>query len=232
MNKIHSYSENLKELIQKFENTSVDLGTDVLKENLRKLLKGYACLTRKMESSYAFRARINSGNKLFKEVKDLWYPPKELIRKPGRLNREGQPIFYVSAFHDIATLEVQPKIGDCVTILRLKLKDAKRLPHVMELGVAETQSQYNLSRSFQILENTTMRNIFNDESEIRNNSLIRSFIAKLLMQIVKKGNKAHYRKTVALSEILMCSSEIDGVLYPSIAGDGSRKGGGMNGFKT
>lgn len=49
-----------------------------------------------------------------------------------------------------------------------------------------------------------------------------------MMEIIPSGKEPHYKKSVAIAETLMDSPYIDGVLYPSIAGDGSRNGGGMN----
>ncbi len=228
MTKKTRYSDNLEKLIYEFEIASLDLDIDDLKAKLNTILNGYTCITKKIESHYAYRARINNGSEFFDKVDDLWYPPKEKIYKLGRLNRTHQSIFYISASHETAILEVRPKIGDLVTLLRVKLKDPMIFPHVMELGVAETQSQHGLNISFPLLEQTNIKNIFRNKEEIRKNLLIRSCIAKLMMQIAPHGQEEHYKKSISIAETLMNSSQIDGVLYPSIAGDGSRKGGGTN----
>lgn len=228
MIKKRKYADELEKLIHDFEGASLDLDIDTIKQKLHVLLNGHACITRRMESHYAFRARINKGSEFFNKTEELWYPPRELIHKLGRLNREHQPVFYISASHETATLEIRPKIGDFVTILRVKLKDTNKLPHVMELGMAETQSQHGLGISIPLLEQTNMKSIFHDQEKARKNLIIRSCIARLMMKIIPNGQEAHYKKSVAIAETLMKSSNIDGVLYPSIAGDGSRKGGGMN----
>jgi hypothetical protein len=222
------YSDNLKKLIRDFEYGSLDLDIDVIKHKLNVMLSGYTCITRRMESHYAFRARINEGAELFSKAEELWYPPKEFIRKMGRLNRAHEPIFYISASHETATLEVRPNVGDHVTILRVKLNDAQKLPHVMELGVTESQPQHGLEVSTPLPEWANTKGIFHSQEEARKNMLIRSCIARLMMKVVPDGKEQRYKKSIAIAETLMASPYIDGVLYPSIAGDGSRKGGGMN----
>ncbi|HEX5276373.1 MAG TPA: RES domain-containing protein [Fluviicoccus sp.] len=228
MTKKEKHAEDLEKLIYEFEGASLDLDIETLKQKLSLLLNGYTCITKRMESHYAFRARINIGSDFFEKTDELWYPPKENIQKPGRLNRINKSIFYISASHDTATLEVRPKVGDLVTILRVKLKDSARLPHVMELGIAETQSQHGLEITMPLLEQTNMKGIFLNKEEIRKNLLIRSCISRLMMKVIPGGQEDQYKKSVAIAEILMESPDIDGVLYPSIAGDGSRGGGGMN----
>lgn len=161
-NKI-KYSDNLTKLIRDFESASLDLDIEVIKQKLNVMLSGYTCITRQMKSHYAFRARINTRTELFSRTEQLWYPPKELIHKMGRLNNAHEPIFYISASHETATLEVRPNIGDYVTILRVKLNDAQRLPHVMELGVTETQSQHGLGISTPFLEWVNTKGILHNQ---------------------------------------------------------------------
>jgi hypothetical protein len=98
----------------------------------------------------------------------------------------------------------------------------------MELGVAETQSQHGLGISTPLLEWANTKGIFQNQEEARKNTLVRSCIARLMMKVIPNGKEQNYKKSVAIAETLMASPYIDGVLYPSIAGDGSRKGGGMN----
>lgn len=219
---------DLKSLIEEFMSLSADSSIELIKDKVNILLNGYACMTRRMESHYAFRARINNGSSYFDRVSDLWYPPGSVVKKWGRLNRPGQSIFYISASHEIATLEVRPKVGDMITMLRVKLKESSHLPHVMELGMAETVSQYGLSANVQLLENSKLRGVFAGLEDIEKNLKIRSMLASFMMQIVPPGQEYDYKKSVAIVEHLMLANHIDGVLFPSIAGDGSRKGGGMN----
>lgn len=218
----------LEERIQEFEELDINCSIEEIKLVLNKVMLGYKCLTRVMDSSYAFRARINPNGENFREVSELWYPPKEKVKTQGRLNKAGESIFYISASSDIATLEIRPEIGDVITILGVKLKDFSKKPHVMELGLAETASQYGINNDIHLIENTNLKETFKDDEQIKKNLIIRGFLMRNFTKIVSIGQEKEFSKSIAIAEILMESEKIHGILYPSIAGDGSRKGGGMN----
>lgn len=218
----------LQELIDRFEALPIQSPIKVIKEELNLVLNRYTCMTRRMESNFAFRARINEGEAVFTNYKEIWYPPAEKVKTYGRLNRPGQSMFYISASHDTAILEVRPKVGDLVTVLRVKLRNPRTLPHVMEVGVAETSSQYKLGLKVHIFEQTNARNLYSNPHDLEMNLMIRSLLAKYMMKIVPRGNELEFKKTVAIGENQMSSDRVDGLLFPSIAGDGTRKGGGMN----
>lgn len=218
----------LKKYIEDFNNQDINTSIDDFKLILNELMKTYRCLTRVVDSYYCYRARINYNNKRFYETSNLYYPPENLVSSMGRMNRTKSSLFYISASYSTAILEVRPSINDVITVMRYKLKDLTRKPHVMELGVAETNSQYSLKGNVNIIENTSNNFFFQNDEDIEYNILIRNFLAKEVMKIINKGNENDYRKSIAIYEILTESDKIDGLLYPSIAGDGTRKGGGTN----
>lgn len=192
-------------------------------------MNGYSCLTRIIETEYAYRARINSSEKFFKNVNQLWYPPSSKIKKYGRLNRPGQSLFYIAASENTAILEMRPQKGDILTILRCKLINSNNKPHVMELGGAEKFSQHKIKSTVNLLENTHGgKSFFESNENIEKNLAIRSFLAREFTRIVDRGEEHKFKITVAIADILMSSNKIDGVEYPSIAGDVEKWKGGMN----
>ena len=200
-----------------------------LKKRISKLMEGYSCYTRIVDAEYAFRARINSSKKFFTNVGQLWYPPSDKINKYGRLNRPKQSLFYIAASQDTAILEMRPQKGDILTILRCKLINSNKKPHVMELGGAEKFSQHKIQSTINLFENTnTGRRYLGSKENIEKNRKIRSFLAREFTRIIDRGKEHEFKITVAIADILMSSNNIDGVEYPSIAGDVENWRGGMN----
>ncbi|MEI2453108.1 RES family NAD+ phosphorylase [Lysobacter firmicutimachus] len=198
-----------------------------VKQHVDAIFPGYACLTRFVHCSPAWRARKNHGADLFHNVSELWYPKPEYVRTFGRMNQPNKPMFYISASHQTAVLEVRPSPGDLVTVLELGLKSGADLPHVMEIGTVEKASQYNLPSTANILENTVGGQAYLG-GEVNKNLLIRSFLAKEVTQIIDLADTHRFKVSAAICDQLISSAEIDGIEYPSMAGDGTASGGGVN----
>lgn len=194
---------------------------------VQELFLGYSCLTRLIECHQSWRARKNIGSKLFTNVSELWYPKPSDVKRYGRVNQPGDPIFYVSASHQTSLLESRPVKGELVTILEIHLKNPTALPHVMELGVAEKSSEHKLPTTVNLLENTQLGREFLGK-QISKNLAIRSFLARELVKIIGNEEAHQFKVTAAIASILLSSERIDGLEYPSIAGDGSGQGGGVN----
>lgn len=204
---------------------SVDF--DELKGQVQRLFDGYSCLTRVVDSERAWRARNNHDKAFFSLVSDLWYPPPGTALRYGRLNRPGHPLLYISADFHTATLELRPQLGDRHTILELTLRDKAVWPHVMEIGVVEKASQFGLQTAVHLLEQTPHGRAFLG-GNIEKNLAIRSFLAREVTKIVPRGQEHFFKLSAAIGELLLPSDRIDGVEYPSIAGDGKAFGGGTN----
>jgi len=220
--------KKLKKQIYEFQNMGLDTSIEKYKYLLNQIINGYRCITRTIDSEYCFRARINTGNTPFIKTNELHYPPSEFVSSMGRMNRAKASIFYIAASHETATLEIRPSVGDVITVMRYKLKNLLHKPHVMELGVAETNSEHNLGGDVHIIENTNAKRLFKNRDEIDRNILIRNLLSQELMKIITKENQHLYKRTIAIYELLSSADRIDGLEYPSIAGDGSRKYGGTN----
>jgi RES domain-containing protein len=203
------------------------ISIDTLRHQVEALMQGYTCLTRSISAQNSWRARRNINSDYFKNVRDVWYPPADLVSTYGRLNRPGCTILYVAASQQTAILEMRPAVGDIFTILKLRLADAAILPHVMELGFEEKSSQFGLTASVRLVETTVAGSRFLGE-EAEKNLLIRSFLAREFVRTVDRGQEQQFKLSVAISENLLSSPEIDGVVYPSMAGDTRTFKGGAN----
>lgn len=218
-----------RELFQLDSIDRVSCDIDDLRRRMGRLFDGYTCLTRVIDSGAAFRARRNDTKPRFDHVSELWYPVSEHVKKLGRVNRVGQSMFYVSASHQTATLEMRPAVGDVITILRMKRKSRKEPLHVMELGVAEKQSVRGLPQTVRIVENTPFgRMHIQKRGVLEHNLAMRSFLAGEFTRIVSPGQEHEFKMTIAIGEFLLGSDRIDGLEYPSIAGDVSKWAGGAN----
>lgn len=199
----------------------------VIQRHVDEIFPGYSCLTRVVDCKQAWRARKNLGSALFTHVDELWYPKPEYVKDFGRMNQPARPMFYISASHQTAVLEVRACPGELVTVLEIGLRAETVLPHVMEIGVAEKASQYSLPTTVNLLENTTAGRSFL-RGTIAKNLLIRDFLAKEVTRIVDTSDTHEFKVSAAICDRLTSSDKIDGVEYPSIAGDGTASKGAVN----
>lgn len=214
-------------LLGSIDRASCDI--DDLRERFARLFGGYTCITRVITAGVAFRARRNDSERRFHHVAQLWYPASDFVNKLGRVNRIRQSMFYISASRETATLEMRPAIGDVISILRMKRKPRREPLHVMELGVAEKQSVHSLPQTVRIPENTPYgRSYVKERGKLEHNLLMRSFLAKEFTRVVAPGQEHEFKMTIAIGEFLLSSDRIDGLEYPSIAGDVSKWAGGAN----
>ena len=63
---------------------------------------------------------------------------------------------------------------------------------------------------------------------LEHNLAIRSFLAGEFTRIVPPGQEHEFKMTIAIGEFLLGSDRIDGLEYPSIAGDVGKWAGGEN----
>lgn len=199
----------------------------LVQQHVDAISPGYGCLTRIVDCKQSWRARKNIGDALFNHVSELWYPKPEHVKDFGRMNQPEKPVFYISASHQTAVLETRANPGDVVTVLEIGLRAETDLPHVMEIGVAEKASEHNLPTTVNLLDNTPAGRAFLG-SDITKNLMIRSFLAREVTRIVEPSDAYMFKVSAAICERLTSSDKIDGVEYPSIAGDGSASKGGTN----
>ncbi len=190
----------------------------------------FVSFTHNASINWAYRARKNDGKDLFAHTKELWYPPKEKIIQYGRLNKPRNQIFYVAETEGVSVLELKPKAGDLITVMMLEYTGHRNI-NFFEIGVSETHFQYGIKDGPTLIENSKCGRSFLQEKGYKNNLKIRNFLAGEMMKIVPQGFEYQYKTTAAIGELFLLNTpkeKIDGFMYPSIAGDGSRKKGGKN----
>jgi hypothetical protein len=110
---------------------------DLLKSLISELMKGYVTITQRLSDNAIYRARLFDSDQNIECVSELWYPPIEKVKTLGRLNRVNKNIFYCSENEGTAILELRPRVGDTITVLKCELKDPNVRPYVMQLGMKE-----------------------------------------------------------------------------------------------
>lgn len=194
--------------LQKLNLKEVEFET--LLSQIENLMHGYKTITRQVKASPLFRARKNNTRDNFLNVSELIYRPSTDIRDYGRLNKPSQSIFYGASNQDTAILELSPKVGDEITILRSDFF-SDRFVHVMEIGDRERRLAKNHKTSGDF-----HKRLFGVDDGLKN-KLIHDFLYSQFIQKVNYRNKYLYKITAAISNIFVIDTTIDGLLYPSIA---------------
>lgn len=203
-----------------------------LEGQVRELLNiGYVARPLIVNASIAFRVRINDGERLFTNTKELWHPPPQYITAKGRVNDVGESVFYYSDSENTAVIEKRPELGDILTVLEAELIDPNKQPRVMVLGIHEYTAQSNPNYGGTPPQYDAKQKQFTDREGIsKTNPLLQAYLTKEFMRQVSPGNEQEYKITIAIAKILMNEPEllnedgsrvegvtVDGFAYPSIA---------------
>jgi len=184
-----------------------------------------------VRSPQAFRVRINEKGNLFENVKDLWWPPADCVRR-GRCNDEGQPVFYYSDSEETAIIEKQPDEGDILTVITCELIEPTKMPNIVSIGVHEFTGKSNpnyggtppdrdlklqellrsegLSKITPLLEGYLVDEFLGESSTDDSRYKITSIIARTLIDRFE---------TVTEEGVPVPEVSLDGIAYPSIRCD-------------
>ncbi len=94
---------------------------------LRLLLKGLSFNGTTLENKFINRSRWNDDGRLFEHVNELKYPPKDAVKKKGRLNDVEESIFYASLCELGSIIESRPPLDQLFTIAKIKKVDGQSL---------------------------------------------------------------------------------------------------------
>jgi len=202
-----------------------------LENHVRQLLNiGYLTRPLPVNAQRVFRVRANEDKELFKNTRELWYPPPECIKERGRVNNIGESVFYYSDSLDTAVFEKRPKVKDIITVLEAELIDPEKLPRVMVLGVHEYTAKSNPNYGGTPPQQDVKQKEFEQREGIsKTNPILQAYLTDEFLREVKAGNEHEYKITLAIAKILMNEPEIlnddgspandvtiDGFAYPSI----------------
>ena len=224
-------------LIFKHINDNIkQLGIDDIRELIRPLMKGVSVHAPIIHaSSFLYRARkidgsFNKNRKIL--LKELKNPPPERATL-GRVNRDGQSVFYCSGSKEPVFFEL-PNLSNGDEIILSFWKTSEDMI-VNNLGYTEyifnkMGAKRGLpSWSIINIDDTNQKIIFNENSipaEVRDSILsqdknreFREFMSEAFMQQVNDSNKHLYKLTTALAEIHLgeiknYTKQFAGIIYP------------------
>lgn len=140
------------------------------------------------------RCRKNENNHLYVNRNQVWAPPTGK-GKIGRLNYQGDPIFYASHNAATALLEVRPSKEDIITVLTFKLKH----PTV---------------RGIQLGAEVLQRGEIQFKSEV--NRVLYDFIAKECKKVVPEDKPELYTPTILFAKGFS-QNHFDAYVYESVS---------------
>ena len=215
---------------------SLDLetvGDTYLKKMVGALLgHGYIDRMPYIQNPTAIRVRINDNGNLFENVRQLWWPPADVVQR-GRCNDAGQPVFYFSDSEETAIIEKQPKLGDVLTVLTSELVDTAKMPLVMMVGIHEFTGKTNPRYGLTPREKDTRQNQFiRREGLSKIVPLLHGYVRDEFLRDVPTGFEFEYKITSTIARLLITKPETidedgnlvqgvtaDGIVYPSIRAD-------------
>lgn len=172
-------------------------------------------------SSTHWRARIIENNR-FDLLKEIDYPPANVITRAGRLNDAGEPYFYVSSNAETAIAEVLPREGQLVQVAGFRIVQDEIL-RLICLGEYQSVSK----RGYTLFNGTdpggTIRKLVHQMSfeEQQMCLLIDSFLAHVISD--RDARNSDYLRSRVLRDLLYDHVDADGITFPS-----ARDPGGVN----
>lgn len=168
-----------------------------------------------------WRARIIE-DKRYDLLKQVDYPPAELVKSPGRLNNISDPYFYMSSTLETAVAEVRPEPGQLVQVAGYRVAPKETLQLIL---VGEYYNVYK--RGFTSYwgddPGGTIGHLIDKlpKQHVRTHLLIDSFLAHVISD--KDAYKNEYLHSRALRDLLISKGKAHGIAFPSV-----RDLGGMN----
>jgi hypothetical protein len=198
------------------------VGVDMLREELRPLLRGYALSTPILAPPQRLYRGVTRQDKPQK-VAEIGYPPAHKIRRFGRVNRPRQSRFYCSIGSPVTFFELGVKSGDYVALSQWKLREPLL---VNNAGFSpSTFARLNSNRS-----DTPKWQIDEPVENTAAAQLVHEFFCEEFCQIVEDDADHKYKVSVAISELLLGplagdlsniasvpNKRFAGIVYPSMA---------------
>jgi RES domain-containing protein len=183
---------------------------------VKEICQGYMWMTQKIKMSAAYRARHMADRP--QSVSEVWYPPAGLVKGIGRANDVGESVLYTSSSESTAIIEMRPQAGGTLAILQMALSDPNALPHVFDIGLAETSGGGDPKVGAKGIHRTPLGSaILGSSGNQVKLGLIRTFLVRQFTRVVDPGREHEYGLALAIAKFQR-APEIDGIWYPSIAG--------------
>lgn len=213
-----------------FDNIRFFLKRNSIKENDIPYLTSYlnsisieSCLILERKIDKLYRVTINKRvlgeNKRIDNISFLTYPPKNYIRKFGRLNYPEQQILYATFSYLVALSEMRPDVGDIITVSTWKLKDEYHLnTGSIFYNTTKTGESHNYDS---ITASMYYRNKVQElpiATQLQLNVFLQ-FVADCFSKDVDDQNHYDYFLSAYYANRLMYkfeNGEIDALIYPSV----------------
>lgn len=152
-----------------------------------------------IKNDFIYRARMNLTGKLFNNLAELKYPPKQNIKVKGRLNDIGENILY-AALGELETLiEVALQFNKLFTISKIRHKTKEGI--FIPLGM--------IDREYSVIP------------QLRTEELLINYLNSEITKIV--SNPIEYNSTIAIAHFILNQpvkkyklGRLAGVIYPSV----------------
>jgi hypothetical protein len=152
-----------------------------------------------IKNDFIYRSRMNFTGKLFNNLAELKYPPKDEVKVKGRLNDIRESILYASLGEFGTLIEARPQFNKLVTISTIRHRN--REGFFIPIGI--TDSEFSVTP--QSKTEKLLINYFN--SEITKNV----------------SNPIEYNSTIAIAHLFLkkpalncMQGRISGIIYPSV----------------
>jgi len=181
-------------------------------------LPQYNCIPAQLE-----RLTINETippfkNEKLRHIKDIKYPPKEVVKKYGRCNVLNQSILY-GAFHMITAIEeMKPEVGKFVTHTEWKIKENMSLRMFPIFFITQGGKRGHNSLSLEIKDlHEEYKSGFSQQDQDALDMAM-EFLAKCFSKDIERTNHFDYFLSAYISKKIFEINPIgyEGIIYPSV----------------
>lgn len=219
-NTLEGYIYSLKNLSSRIEQLDVEIPFSLVKEieNIIKNLIFIPLVFRKRIPSFerlTINKKVIGVNQRIYHTDQLRYPPERKIKTYGRCNLIGQSVLYGTFATPTAIDELQPDIGDIITISIWEEKEIKEeliVYPVFRNRIDEPKNLNLKNEYFKYLSNFTLekQKLIDSQQE---------FISSCFTKRVNKNYNRNYLISANLANKILnelASSETDAIIYPSV----------------
>lgn len=166
---------------------------DTLKRWLRYKLGGYVVAIRNIRTDNIFYRGVRHQRRP-RKISDVSYPPPDEVKKYGRANRVGQPMFYGCRGAPGVFYELRAKQGDLIAVSEWGVTESLWIHH---LGYHPDTLQ-RLGRSDGDIRQSLTNPIPN---ETKKNIKVRRQLSLAFTEDVPEGNEYRYKQSIAIHEL-------------------------------
>lgn len=209
----------LDELDKYCDLTRASIDPIEITDRFNTLLNYYKCTALDFKRGSTFwRARDLGTRDLFKNISELSYPPKNLV-KQGRINNKNKPVLYLASRKETALSEINIKENEFVQLAGFRIFSDKGMSIAIVgifWSVFKTGSIPLIGKDPDGAVLRYINNLPTDES--LKLIYIDRFLATILSD--RKASENDYLHTNILSKIILDKTNSESIAYPSVKDEG------------